>query len=44
MNGCKRLYSSKILGIGMILSEKIQQKLYVNQQYFVSDIQLLINH
>ena len=28
----------------MILGKKIQQKLYVNQQNFVSDTQLLINH
>ena len=35
-------YSSKILAIGMILGEKIERKVYVNQQNFVSDIQLLI--
>ena len=40
----KRSYSSKILEIGMILGEKIERKVYVNQQNFVSDIQLLIKH
>ena len=39
---CKRSYSSKILEIGMILGEKIARKVYVNEQNFVSDIQLLI--
>ena len=43
-NGCKRSYSSKILEIGMILGEKIERKVYVNQQKFVSDIQLLIKY
>ena len=28
----------------MILGEKIERKVYVNQQNFVSDIQLLIKH
>ena len=28
----------------MILGEKIERKLYVNQQEFVSDIQFLIKH
>ena len=44
MNGCKRSYSSKILEIGKILGEKIERKVYVNQQNFVSDIQLLIKY
>ena len=39
-----RSYSSKILEIGMILGEKIERKVYVNQQNFASDIQLLIRH
>ena len=43
-NGCKRSYSLKILEIGMILGEKIEQKVYLNQRNFVSDIQLLVNH
>ena len=38
------MYSSKILEIGMILGEKIERNVYVNQQNFVSDIQLLIKH
>ena len=42
-NGCKRSYSSKILEIGMILGEKIERKVYVNQQNFCTRyIQLLI--
>ena len=28
----------------MILGEKVERKVYVNQQNFVSDIQLLIKH
>ena len=43
-NGCKRLYLSKILEIGMILGEKIERKVYVNPQNFGSDMQLLIKH
>ena len=39
-NGCKRSYSS----IGMILGEKIERKDYLNQQNFVSVIQLLIKY
>ena len=38
----KCLYSSKILEIGMIFVEKIERKVHVNQQNFVSDIQLLM--
>ena len=34
------MYSSKILGI--IFVEKIERNVYVNQQNFVSDIQLLL--
>ena len=30
--------------VEMILGEKIERKVYVNQQNFVSDIQLLIKH
>ena len=33
------MYSSKILEIGMILGEKIERNVYVNQQNFISDIQ-----
>ena len=36
--------SKKILQIGMILGEKIERKVYVNQQNFVLDIQVLIKH
>ena len=28
----------------MILGEKIERKMYVNQQNYVSDIQLLVKH
>ena len=41
-NGCKRSHSSQILEIGIILCEKIERKVYVNQQNFVFDIQLLL--
>ena len=37
-NTGKRSYSAKILEIGMILGEKIEQKVYVNQENLVSDI------
>ena len=40
-NGCIRSYSSKIPELGMILGQKIERNVYVNQQNFVSDIQLL---
>ena len=37
-NGCKRSYSlMEILEIGMVLGEKIERKVYVTQQNFVSD-------
>ena len=37
-------YSSKILEIEMIFGGKCERKVYINQQNFVSDIQLLIKH
>ena len=37
-HGCKLSYSSKILEIVRILGEKIERKVYLNQQNFVSDM------